>query len=1137
MKLRPVAVTLASAAAFAGTFSGSGLAMASMTAAQGGPATARPAAGVHAAGAVAAALRARIGRPGGLPGATAGLSVLDGIVDGAGGRPVAGACVIATGSSGGAIAMTRPGGRYVFASLRPGKYVLHYSDCAAPGRYLDQWSGGASWAGGAALVTAAAGQVRTLARVTLRSVLPSASSPATVRTTSPADLTAAELAGAGLAPALARAMLRPAAPVTGAARGAISGLVTGKGKPLHGICAYAFGSRGFGIARTAKTGHYRIGHLRPGRYVVRFVGAPICDRNANWLPQWYRGFTSLLPPRKPTPVRVAAGRTTRGIDAALKLGGAITGTVRSKSGKTLSRVCVSAQPAGQLRPPFKFFGSFTESGRDGSYAMHALFPGKYLVQFTLGCGNRGNYAPQWWRDAPTQGHATPIQITRGLVVRHVDAALPPGATVSGVVRAGGPTGKLLSGICVFADSRTGPFASARTAKNGRYQLVGMTTSRYQIMFTRCRNSGNYLPLTRSVRVRTGQNITGFDAFLQPGAIVSGTVTDAHGTPVGGICVQVQGARYTFAGTTTRADGTYSIDALPTGSYTVQFTGGCGNAGSYAPQFYKGQTNSAAADPVPLIAGQTTAGIDAAMAPGGTITGVVTGNTGHKLSDVCVSLASQAEAEAGPFFGGYVTFTRKGVFQAQNLVPGLYTVNFGCGFGYRNFASQWFMAQPDAGRADLVSAAPGAITSGINATLQPGGTISGVVTNHAGKPLSEVCVLAIPAGSRYPAFLFGPVGGVTGRKGGYRISDLAPGSYDVQFRDCGRPGYGSQWYSGKATEQSATPVVVRPGLATTGVGAVMAVGGSISGQVTSSPSSPLGRICVIAQDTTTESSGFAVTGRTGSYQITGLSTGAYQVTFSDCGFPPRWGSVTRLGALHVTAPHAVTGINQRLSPAGTISGTVRGSASTRPLAQACVVVVPVSPNGSYGSAVTGDGGTYQVTGLTAGKYLVYFGDPFCPFNGFFPGPFGFLLASTNFAPQWYNDQPARSTATQVTVTAATNTIGVDASLEIDGGISGTVTDAGHAPVAGECVTAVPFNPTPDPLSGQTLDNSIAVTAADGSYALVDLPPGHYKVEFSTGCGDSGYQTQWWHHASSAEKATVITVSAAATVTGINATLAT
>jgi len=50
----------------------------------------------------------------------------------------------------------------------------------------------------------------------------------------------------------------------------------------------------------------------------------------------------------------------------------------------------------------------------------------------------------------------------------------------------------------------------------------------------------------------------------------------------------------------------------------------------------------------------------------------------------------------------------------------------------------------------------------------------------------------------------------------------------------------------------------------------------------------------------------------------------------------------------------------------------------------------------------------------------------------------------------------------------------------------------------------------------------------------LPPGRYRIEFSTGCGAKGHPTQWWHNAKSASAATVITVKFA-TITDINATL--
>ena len=171
-----------------------------------------------------------------------------------------------------------------------------------------------------------------------------------------------------------------------------------------------------------------------------------------------------------------------------------------------------------------------------------------------------------------------------------------------------------------------------TASDGSYKLVGLTTGRYRIVYSRCRNHGNEPPAIRRVKLTLGGTISGFNVVLPVGAIVSGVVTDGHGNPAPGVCVDVNG-RHSGNGTQTRSDGSYAVDALTTGSYTVAFSGGCGNAGSFSLQYYNGQTNQGSASPVHATAGQTTAGIDATMQPGATITGVVTDNGGNKLSNI------------------------------------------------------------------------------------------------------------------------------------------------------------------------------------------------------------------------------------------------------------------------------------------------------------------------------------------------------------------------------------------------------------------------------------------------------------------------------------------------------------------------
>src|SRR5215813_11267589 len=728
-------------------------------------------------------------------------------------------------------------------------------------------AGGAPLTGAASAVTVASGQVKGVARVTLRS--PASALAGGLGTGAGPNFGLGT--GAGSVPAMGGVTRQARAGTSAilAGTGGIAGKVTGRGKLLKGICATAYPtSRGRGArVRTWGSGNYRVGGLRPGTYLVRFSA---CGGHTNWLPQWYRGITAAFPRHRPTKVHVTAGQTTRGINASMRLGGEIDGTVRNTSGKPLAKICV--ETIGRSGRRF-IFGGFTRSGSDGRFALHALFPASYQIRFSLGCGNTGNYAPMWWRKSFSYANATKIAIQNGTIVRKIDPVLRRGAVVAGVVRGASPTGKRLGGICVFASplSRTSAYAETVTARDGSYKLIGLTTGRYRISYQRCGNRGNYLPTRRLVKLTLGHTVSGFNAVLPLGAIVSGVVKDTKGNPVPGICVQVEGKHH-FGGGRSSSDGSYSINAIPTGNYIVHFAGGCGNAGSYAPQFYRGQTNRASATQVHLTAGHTTGGIDAAMQPGATITGVVTDASGNKLSNVCVGISSIGNQFE--LFASGLTFTRNGVYTATNLPPGLYTVSFGCFFGSGKFARQWFMAQSDGGSANPVSAPAGVITSGIGAVLQPSGTIAGTVTNRSGKPLPRICVMARLRGTSSTVLFFGPGFSVTRKGGTYLLRGLAPGSYAVQFTDCNRHAtYGSRWYRKSATAQSSTPVTVTPGGTTAGINGVLAPGGSIAGRVMTSAGAPVPGACAYAYDATTESFGYSVADSAGHYLITGLRTGA------------------------------------------------------------------------------------------------------------------------------------------------------------------------------------------------------------------------------------------------------------------------
>lgn len=992
------------------------------------------------------------------------------------------------------MALSRPDGRYVLSGLRPGQYSLRYSDCASPGRYAAPASAEFGWPGQAARQTVIPGQVRDLPTVSLGPV-------------TPAPRPGARLRG-----------IRTGAAAP-AGTGEMRGVVRGNGHPVAGVCVRAFPLRSGFIysTTTSASGSYTLRRVTAGRYQVEFASTDSCPDPGNWLSQWYKGITTPFPTTTATVIRVGKGTVTRGIDASLRRGGEISGTITSRSGQPLSGICVTVQG--------RVTGGFTEAipttGKHGKYVAHGLFQGSYVVGFKVGCGSTGNYSPQWWRHAAASQRATRIRIIGTRHAAHVDAVLAPGSAIAGVVRAGGPSGPPLRGICVDAfNAKTGISADTRTSRTGSYRLIGLAGGSYEVQYqVGCGNDGNYRNADKAVTVRAGHTRRGVNAFLKQGAGLSGVVSNTRGKPVGGICVQISDTHGDNSEAETGPDGSYRVTGVPGGSYKVQFSGGCGNTGSYIPQYYNGKPTADEADPVVLTAGHVMSGINATMQPGGIVAGVLTDPAGHRLSGVCVGIATLSDQLLGDGEFADIEFTSNGRFRAQNLMPGIYSVNFGCGIGA--FASQWFRSHSSAADADLVSVGAGQITSGIGAVLQPAGSISGVVTDHAGQRLSLICALAIPAGGPYPAVIGGPGMPVT-RSGSYRIGHLTAGRYDVQFSSCDGGRYGSQWYRGKPTQQSGTQVRVRTGRTTEGINDSLALGGSISGRIVGNSGRPKSNYCVEAYDAAAQSFGLAVTSRTGDYVITGLSSGSYLIFILSC--TGNEASTTRPGVVRVIAPHAVTGISERLPSAGSISGTVVAGPHA-PVTQAniCVVIVPVRRNGSYGYAFTGTDGSYRVAGLAPGEYQVNFADPFCFFG------------TMDLAQQWYSNQLFEASADKVAVTVGGDTSGIDATLAAGSRISGTVTGPSHGPVAGECVTAVPIGAAPDPLLGVLPPHEIAVTRGNGSYSLVGVQPGGYQVEFTAGCGDSGFQTQWWDNAGSAASATVVTVGAGATVTGIDAAL--
>jgi len=102
---------------------------------------------------------------------------------------------------------------------------------------------------------------------------------------------------------------------------------------------------------------------------------------------------------------------------------------------------------------------------------------------------------------------------------------------------------------------------------------------------------------------------------------------------------------------------------------------------------------------------------------------------------------------------------------------------------------------------------GATTSGINAGMGAGGSISGtIVADGSGSPLAGMCAVAFPitggTGTSSPP---------TASDGAYVVAGVAVGTYRVRFNDCvGSVDYATEYYDNTQSLNSVTSVSVTAG---------------------------------------------------------------------------------------------------------------------------------------------------------------------------------------------------------------------------------------------------------------------------------------------------------------------------------------
>lgn len=379
---------------------------------------------------------------------------------------------------------------------------------------------------------------------------------------------------------------------------------------------------------------------------------------------------------------------------------------------------------------------------------------------------------------------------------------------------------------------------------------------------------------------------------------------------------------------------------------------------------------------------------------------------------------------------------------------------------------------------------------------------------------------------------------TDLNGSYDLTNLAPGSYILEFNNWGgntNNPYATQYYHNQKFADNADAVPVAAGTTTSNIDEQLATAAHISGRVTDTNNNPLKDITIEAWDAdtgnpTNQMMSGATTGDDGTFTVGGLPAGSYIIEFNDQG----WGAnkyystqyydgaigIDQATAVNVSAGQTQEINTAKLSPAGLVSGTVKDT-NDRSVAnlnvRAYKSVDDYNHNRTISWTQTQSDGTYLLGGLPDNAdYYIAFDEQ----GG----------GDANYVTQYYHNQPTIDTATSVSTTVGQTTTDIDATMQIAGHIHGRITDENGNPVSDIRVDTSTCN---DDFSDCEGTNTFASTDDNGYYTMGGLATGQYYVLFNQyGAGNNGYDQQFYNGAQSYRAATPVNVVSGVTTNSID-----
>ena len=387
------------------------------------------------------------------------------------------------------------------------------------------------------------------------------------------------------------------------------------------------------------------------------------------------------------------------------------------------------------------------SDESGNYEMNVPF-GEYVV-----VADKWQYLPEWWQEAEHREDATSVTVGEDNNPTGIDFTLADVSSqfgsISGMVTdldTGDPIGDALITI-----GREGDYhfhRAAHSGDDGSYMIDDVPPGMYTV---ECFKE-NYLPAQYPDTVEVNaDDITGIDFALEPLVFgsIAGMVTDADtGEPLAGarVTAHLPDDHHFFRMVFTGDDGTYLIDELVPGEYTVSFQKQGYQDGEYP-------------DPV-AVDGDDITGIDFAMSPlvFGGISGTVTdAGTGEPIQWALVT----AIGGDHPHHYRWAVTDENGEYEMQ-LLSGTYHVEARARGYFTGVMEDSIVVNDE-------------VITGVDFALSEVefGSIAGTVLDTDGEPVANAFVSAHRMGG------FGGGFDRSDEDGNYLLENIYPGSYRMR----------------------------------------------------------------------------------------------------------------------------------------------------------------------------------------------------------------------------------------------------------------------------------------------------------------------------------------------------------------------